>query len=118
MNCRLCGKHITEIKGFLKRVNEKGIEGIWECRPNCDSNINQEQSLLLALDDSESSEHIELKSSKVAENCPNCTSSNTSVDYGLLDDDSKLPKEVQDGKLPLFCFDCKSSFYGNWKDLT
>lgn len=33
--CRLCGKTLFEIKGYLSRVNEKGVPGIWECRPNC-----------------------------------------------------------------------------------
>lgn len=33
--CRLCGRHATEVEGYLERVNEKGVPGIWECRPPC-----------------------------------------------------------------------------------
>lgn len=35
MKCRICGKSALEIKGYLERVNPKGVEGIWECRPSC-----------------------------------------------------------------------------------
>ena len=35
MKCRLCGKGATEIPGFLTRVNEFGVPGVWECRPSC-----------------------------------------------------------------------------------
>ena len=53
MNCRLCGKHISEIGGYLARVNPKGVEGIWECRPSCFADLPQETNLLLALEDNE-----------------------------------------------------------------
>lgn len=48
--CRLCGKGIEEIGGYLHRVNEKGVPGIWECRPTCDADLPQETNLLLALE--------------------------------------------------------------------
>lgn len=48
--CRLCGKDAQEIGGYLTRVNEKGVEGIWECRPSCDADQTFEQNLLAALD--------------------------------------------------------------------
>lgn len=57
--CRLCGKHISEIKGaFLTRVNETGIPGVWECRPMCGADLPQETAFLLAVlgDDKEATE--------------------------------------------------------------
>jgi len=39
MNCELCGCDVHEAAGrgaFLKRVNEKGVPGVWQCRPSCD----------------------------------------------------------------------------------
>jgi hypothetical protein len=39
MKCRLCGKGPLEIGGYLQRVNEKGMPGIWECRPSCGANL-------------------------------------------------------------------------------
>lgn len=33
--CRRCGQHVNAIRGYLHRVNEKGVPGIWECRPRC-----------------------------------------------------------------------------------
>lgn len=33
--CHMCGKTAHEIKGWLARVNEFGVTGIWECRPTC-----------------------------------------------------------------------------------
>jgi len=33
---------VHEISGYLHRVNEKGIEGIWECRPSCASDSSQQ----------------------------------------------------------------------------
>lgn len=51
MNCRLCGKGATEIRGYLKRMNEKGVEGIWECRPSCDANLSEEERTIAAIED-------------------------------------------------------------------
>jgi len=51
MKCQLCGKSIQEIGGYLHRVNEKGVPGIWECRPSCNVKLTQEENLLLALED-------------------------------------------------------------------
>lgn len=47
--CRLCGKGVQEINCFLTRVNEKGVPGIWECRPSCDTQISNEEAVLLAI---------------------------------------------------------------------
>jgi len=35
MNCRKCGKSPQTSNIVLKRVNEKGVPGIFECTPNC-----------------------------------------------------------------------------------
>ena len=58
--CRKCNADVIEAtnKGnYLKRVNEFGVTGIWECSPNCDDNgiasdalIN---SIINAIDDTE-----------------------------------------------------------------
>lgn len=49
------------------------------------------------------------------EPCPNCGSHNTTVAYGVVDDDANLPEEVKAGKLPIHCYACGKDFYGNWK---
>lgn len=49
--CQLCGKDAQEIGGYLHRVNELGVAGIWECRPTCDADLPFETNLLLALED-------------------------------------------------------------------
>ncbi len=48
--CRLCGKTALEIGGYLTRVNEKGVDGIWECRPNCKADLPPDTRLLLAIE--------------------------------------------------------------------
>lgn len=53
MNCRICGKTALEIGGYLQRVNEKGVPGIWECRPNCSADLPQDTRLLLAIEGDE-----------------------------------------------------------------
>ena len=50
MNCHKCGKGLNEIGGFLQRVNEKGVPGIWECRPACGVEMSADDSLLCALE--------------------------------------------------------------------
>ncbi|HET6631567.1 MAG TPA: hypothetical protein VFG73_02510 [Rhodanobacteraceae bacterium] len=49
--CRLCGKPLRRVGGYLQRVNEKGVPGIFECRPSCDADLPPDTRLLLALDD-------------------------------------------------------------------
>lgn len=67
MKCRLCGRTVHEIKGFLQRVNEKGVAGIWECRPSCDTNITNEEAVLLAVSSGDlEKENLELKDSYLA----------------------------------------------------
>lgn len=53
MKCRLCGKGATEIRGYLKRVNEKGVKGIWECRPSCDADLSEDDRVIAAIEDNE-----------------------------------------------------------------
>lgn len=49
--CRLCGKSISELRGaYLTRVNEKGVPGIWECRPTCEADLPQEALLVMAIE--------------------------------------------------------------------
>lgn len=49
-HCRLCGKTALEIKGYLHRVNELGVTGIWECRPSCDANLSADDRLIAAIE--------------------------------------------------------------------
>lgn len=49
LKCRKCGKSAPEIKGWLHRVNEKGVPGIWECRPSCGAKLTNEQAILGAI---------------------------------------------------------------------
>lgn len=50
MRCRLCGRGLSEIQCWLERVNEKGVPGIWECRPECGEVLTPDEALLEALD--------------------------------------------------------------------
>lgn len=47
--CRLCGRKGYEPGALLVRVNEKGVPGIWECRPNCETKLTPEVALITAL---------------------------------------------------------------------
>lgn len=49
MKCRKCEKGANEIGGYLTRVNELGVAGIWECRPFCESQLDQEEKTILAI---------------------------------------------------------------------
>ena len=50
LKCRKCGKSATEIKGWLERVNKRGvIPGIWECRPSCDAKLSNDQAVIRAI---------------------------------------------------------------------
>jgi len=52
--CRLCGKAAYEIQGYLKRVNETGVTGIWECSPSCEPGERSfEQNIMDAIRDGE-----------------------------------------------------------------
>lgn len=53
MNCRLCGKNARNCGGYLIRVNEKGVEGIWECRPNCIEKMKPDDALIMMLEEVE-----------------------------------------------------------------
>lgn len=46
--CRLCGKDCFETPGYLRRVNEKGVPGIWECSPSCNSPRKSEDERVLS----------------------------------------------------------------------
>jgi hypothetical protein len=49
MKCHKCGKGVQEIGGYLKRVNETGVAGIWECSPSCTADRSFEENLIDAL---------------------------------------------------------------------
>lgn len=49
MTCRLCGRTANECGGWLERVNEKGVPGVWECRPSCGKVLSREDAVLGAI---------------------------------------------------------------------
>lgn len=55
LTCRICGKGAMEIGGYLQRVNAKGNDGIWECKPSCQADLPNETKLILALEESNES---------------------------------------------------------------
>jgi len=59
--CRLCGKGAWEIGGYLHRVNELGVTGIWECRPSCDADQTFQENLFAALEDGENAIRLNQK---------------------------------------------------------
>lgn len=51
IQCRLCGVKGHEARGVvLQRVNEKGVEGIWECRPICGAQMSSDDALIAAVE--------------------------------------------------------------------
>ena len=50
IKCRKCGASAEKCGGYLARVNEKGVPGIWECRPVCGSDLPMETRLQLAIE--------------------------------------------------------------------
>lgn len=48
--CRKCNKGANEIGGYLERVNELGVDGIWECRPSCEVNLSYNEKVLIAIE--------------------------------------------------------------------
>lgn len=50
MTCRLCGRTANEIRGYLRRVNETGVTGIWECQPTCDANLSADERVVAAIE--------------------------------------------------------------------
>jgi hypothetical protein len=52
MNCRLCNADVvqsTDNGNYLKRVNEFGVTGIWECSPSCGDNRDKEDAFINAI---------------------------------------------------------------------
>lgn len=49
LKCRLCLRGASDINGYLHRVNEKGVIGVWECRPFCNTNISNEEAVTRAV---------------------------------------------------------------------
>lgn len=50
MKCRLCGRTVFECGDWLERVNEKGVAGIWECRPACGAKLTNEEAIIGAIE--------------------------------------------------------------------
>ena len=50
IECRKCGNSAQQCKGYLARVNEKGVPGVWECRPSCDADLPPDVRVLLAVE--------------------------------------------------------------------
>lgn len=49
--CRKCGANPQTTNVVLKRVNAMGVEGIWECSPDCKvRHISSENAILHALE--------------------------------------------------------------------
>jgi hypothetical protein len=48
--CRRCGRHISELPSglWLKRVNEKGVSAIMECRPSCAEPLPSQDDAVMA----------------------------------------------------------------------
>lgn len=51
MKCNKCGAPAWTPGKYMIRVNEVGVDGVFECRPNCGHEMSQEDALLRALDD-------------------------------------------------------------------
>ena len=55
--CRKCGQNCFDAStrgAYLSRVNPKGVDGIWECKPTCEHlHGDQDDALLGALFDNE-----------------------------------------------------------------
>lgn len=50
MRCNKCGTPIMALPEgiYLKRVNPKGVEGIWECAPACNTPLPSQEAAILA----------------------------------------------------------------------
>lgn len=53
LRCRKCGKTAHEIGGYLHRVNELGVKGVWECRPSCEAAMSPDDRLIAAIEGTE-----------------------------------------------------------------
>jgi len=56
--CRHCKKGLFDINGYLHRVNEKGVDPIWECRPSCNSTLQPGENVLMAIQGEEQVKEI------------------------------------------------------------
>lgn len=62
IQCRRCGVKGSEAKGVvLQRMNEKGVEGIWECRPICRAQMGDSDALVAAIEGAFETEEKTLK---------------------------------------------------------
>jgi hypothetical protein len=56
MKCRVCGATVFDCGGWLERVNEKGVPGVYECRPMCGADMPVEEKILGAIEGCEAEE--------------------------------------------------------------
>lgn len=50
MKCNLCGADMKSCKGWLERVNAKGVLGVYECRPVCGADLPLNERVLGAVE--------------------------------------------------------------------
>lgn len=50
MKCQKCGTKFSKLKKgkYFERVNEKGVKGIWECRPSCIEHFDTQEAAILS----------------------------------------------------------------------
>lgn len=48
MQCRKCGSVAVNGK-WLERVNQRGVPGVWECRPTCKTTLTPDDALVAAI---------------------------------------------------------------------
>lgn len=51
--CKKCGANPVKDNVYLKRVNKLGVDGIWECKPNCQTKVTNDNLVSLILDETE-----------------------------------------------------------------
>lgn len=49
IRCRKCRANAFECGGYLARVNEKGVPGVWECRPSCEVDMHPADAIKAAM---------------------------------------------------------------------
>ena len=61
IKCRKCGIAGHEAHGVvLQRVNELGVEGVWECRPVCGAQMDYDDVLVAAIEGAFECQHSQV----------------------------------------------------------
>lgn len=51
IKCHICGRTAHQCSGYLQRVNETGVPGVWECRPGCEApEMDADDSVIAAIE--------------------------------------------------------------------